>query len=357
VKTAMIAAVVAMLAPVAALADPAADRCTRGAELARANDLPRAAIYLEACDTPAADDVARKLRASQLSSLSIVTDPAGMTAETTALPGETFTSPTTVWARPGTYTIRATTATGVVLSTTVKLGSRMRASVVLTAPIAKTGTPHDGKADFTDEAMDPPQDGPPPPVPHKSLLPCKYTGCDTHGGEELADPLATEAEFLPPSPAAYRIGMRAGIGAAGHTGGSRIGPSLAIAATTRAPWSAPDATHPFELGLRVDWSRRGGDDAKLDAFGASLGIDRVIAAPDAAWISVGIAARLETRVTDAMGIDHFGLGGAATLELALRKLPIVVGARYEQGLTELATGVHEHVILVELGGDLRAFTR
>ena len=352
----MIAAVLAVQAYTAsAIADPAADRCARGAELARANDLPRAAIYLDGCDTPAADDVAKKLRASQLSALSIVTDPAGMTAETTALPGETFTAPTTVWARAGTYKIHATTSTGVVLETTVKLGPRTRASVVLTAPVAKTGSPKDGKADFTDEPMDPPENGSPPPVKHPSLLPCKYDGCDTHGGDELADPLATEPEHLPPQPAAYRAGIRAGIGASGHAGGSRIGPSLAFELRTAAPWEAVDATHPFELGLRADWSRRGGDDARLDVLAASLGIDRVIAAPDAAWISVGIAARFESRVTDAMGIDRFGLGAAAAVELALRKLPIVVGARYEQGLTELATGVREHAIVIELGGDLRTF--
>ena len=59
----------------------------------------------------------------------------------------------------------------------------------------------------------------------------------------------------------------------------------------------------------------------------------------------------------AFGTKNRGLNVEEIAELALRKLPIVIGARYEQGITELATGVREHAVIIELGGDLRAFTR
>lgn len=93
-------------------------------------------------------------------------------------------------------------------------------------------------------------------------------------------------------------------------------------------------------------------------LGASLGADKVIAAPASAWLAVGVALRGEWRIGEMVGgrpLHHAGLGAAATVELALRRLPVAVGARYEQGLTELVDGVREHAIVLELGGDLRVF--
>ena len=79
-----------------------------------------------------------------------------------------------------------------------------------------------------------------------------------------------------------------------------------------------------------------------NAWSGSLGLAKVIADPDAGWLSLGIAARYDS---------FTGLGAAATVELALRRLPIVVGARHEQEISK----AREHAVLIELGGDLRRF--
>ncbi len=347
------------------LADPTA-RCTLGAAYELRGDLPRAALYLDGCDamTPdveiapaiarAAAEVQRKLRASELSALSIVTNPPGLVVETDALPGERITTPATVWVKAGTYTVRAE-QDGKIFESSVKIGARSRGSIVLEAPVVKTVAPKDGVANFNDEPTDPPQSGPPPAVKHPSLLPCKYDGCETHAGEQLADPLELERECLPPHPEAWRIGVRAGVDAADHDGGSRIGPSFAAVTHVEAPWEDAEATHPFELELRVDWSQRGGNDAKFDAVGTSIGLDRVFAAPDAAWILAEFSIRGDTRFGDVMGLERFGLSGSESIELALRKIPVVVATRFEYGITALMPGVREHAFIVELGVDWRAF--
>jgi hypothetical protein len=78
-----------------------ADRCEDGKAFAAKGDLPRAALYLESCDGDYAKlkaDVAHKLDATKLSAMTIVTTPSGLEATTNALPGETFTTPATIWA-------------------------------------------------------------------------------------------------------------------------------------------------------------------------------------------------------------------------------------------------------------------
>jgi hypothetical protein len=351
---------IAIVLAAPALASADTERCTAGIAAAQKGELGRAVVELDGCDAAEAAaalaDVQKKLRASQLSALTISTEPSDMTIETDALPGEVMHGGTTVWAKAGTYHVKAATTDGRSVETTVKLGAHSRATVVLTAPPKATGAPKNGNVDFRDEPIDPPHSGPPPAIKHPSLIPCKYDGCDTHSGEVLVDPLARGDEFLPPHPAALRVGLRAGASAAGHAGGSRIGPALALAVRDEAPWEDIDAQRPFEFELRaLEWSRRGGDDARFDALGASLGLAKVLADPDSAWLSLGVALHGEVRFGAPMPVHPYGLGGAATLELALRKLPIVVGARYEQGITELMTGVREHAIVVELGVDWRTF--
>ena len=353
------------------LDDPVA-RCTLGAVYGRRGDLPRAALFLDGCDTVGLDpefaspieattaDVQRKLRMSELSALLVVTNPPGMIAETDALPGEHFTTPATVWAHAGTYKVRAARDAGGLAASayerSVKLGPRSRGSIIIEAGAAPPATPRNGSVDFNDEPTDPPQSGPPPAIKHPSLLPCKYEGCDTHAGESLADPFELVRGWVPTHPAAWRIGIRAGFGAADHDGGSRIGPSLALVVHRAVPGQLAAAPHPFELELRVLYfSERGGADAKLDVLGTSLGLDRGLAAPDAAWLSVGLAVRGEARFGDAMEVHRYGVGGAATVELALRTLPIVIDAVYEQGITDLMPGTREHAFILELGADWRVF--
>ena len=93
-------------------------------------------------------------------------------------------------------------------------------------------------------------------------------------------------------------------------------------------------------------------------FAANLEADKIIFATDAAWIAAGLALRGDVRTQAMIGtmpIHGTGISGGATIDLALRSLPIVFGVRYEQGITELAEGIHEHAVLIEAGVDLRQF--
>jgi hypothetical protein len=70
--------------------------------------------------------------------------------------------------------------------------------------------------------------------------------------------------------------------------------------------------------------------------------------PDAGWISLGLALRGDVRNAP-MGTAGAGLGVTGVLELALRRLPVTLGARYEQGFAG------EHAVVVEVGFDWQRF--
>jgi hypothetical protein len=101
--------------------------------------------------------------------------------------------------------------------------------------------------------------------------------------------------------------------------------------------------------LRFDGSPRERDAMRFTDLGLSLGVARVLAAPDAAWLSLAVAVRGDLRAGAPMGLASTAAGATAELELALRSLPATLAARYEQGFAG------EHAILVELGFDLRRF--
>jgi hypothetical protein len=334
VKLASIAVTAMLTAP--ALAEPASPdraRCAKGIELATGKDLARAARYLEGCAGDAAEQataaVGKQLRASELSALSIVSDSSSVVVsfETDAMPGEQLATPATIWAKAGTYKLRATSG---VIETT--LTARSRATVVLHAAAPHVRAPRDGAVSFLDEPTDPTIAAPPPAQHHPSLLPCKYDGCDTHGGEVLVDPLAYEAKRLPPYPPALRVGVRVGIVDSDH-----VAPTFAVAAR----WQL--------LTLRVDGSRRGYDHERYADLGATAGIAQVIASPRAAWVSLGVGLRGDLRVDAPLATSRAGAGANAELELALRSMPISLAARYEQGFAG------EHAVILELGGDWRVF--
>ena len=339
-RLAFIAVTVTMLtAP--SLAEPDPVRCARGERFAQAGDLPRAALYLDGCTGEAAErsaaEVARKLRASQLSALNVVAGAASVAFETDAMPGEPLATPATIWAKAGTYTIRAN---GRVVAQT--LPAHARATVVLSEP-AHVAAPTAGNVNFNDEPTDPPVSGPPPAVKHPSLLPCKYEGCDTHGGEVLADPFARGADHTPAHPPRARLGVRVGL-----AGSERIAPSFALAGRLALPWQDA-AAHPFELALRADGSPRERDAMRFTDLGLSLGVARVLAAPDAAWLSLAVALRGDLRAGAPTSLARTALGATAELELELRALPATLAARYEQGFAG------EHAVVIELGVDLRRF--
>ncbi|MEO8554091.1 MAG: hypothetical protein ABI678_29150 [Kofleriaceae bacterium] len=319
-------------------ADPA--RCARGLELAK-SDLPRAALYLEGCtgaaEERAAAEVATKLRASELSTLTVTAGTEPVPFATDALPGEPLATPASIWVKAGTYKIRVV---GTETEITATVAARSRSMLVLTAPAKPSVEPRQQVANFNDEPTDPPVVGPPPAQKHPSLLPCRYDGCETHDGEQLVDPLAAVEDRGPQHPATMRFGLRLGVASSGS-----LSPSVAAAARLSLPWDA------FAVALRLDGSERGASDATYKELGLSAGLARMIAAPDVGWLSLAAAVRGQARAGAPMEVARAGIGATAELELALRRVPVTLGARYEQGLSEL----HDHAIVVELGVDWRLF--
>ena len=321
-----------------AVAEPAAERCAKGVEFAARNDLPRASLYLDGCTDEAATDaaaqVAKKLRASDYSALSISTTPDGLTGQTDALPGETFTTPTTIYAKGGTYTV---TVQG--LSQKVTLPARSRGMVIIDARV-KTQAPKDGKADFTEDTPEQSaHSGPPPDVKRGSIMPKKYRGIpDDPSGPEIEDPLAYHAANL-----VWRFGLRAGGGlmSQGDTGAG-----VSLAALAMRPLEGPAF-----LAARLDWNHK-----TLDTIGVNAGVSVKLVETTAIVLLAGGALRGEVHLQDELAmqpVSRATLGGAADLDLALLSLPLSFGLRFEQGFTELVPGSRDRAVLVEAGYDWR----
>ena len=336
----MIAAVVAS-ARIAA-----ADRCADGVALAHQGDLPRAALYLDGCDGPEAADVQHKLGESRYSSITISTSPSGLPVETTAMPGEKLTSPVTVWAKAGTYDVKVFRDDRV-YTQTVKVDAHSRVPVVISASAPRATAPQPQVADFSDEnAAEPAESGPPPDQKHPSLMPCKFSNSCTQAGDAIDDPFGGgptgphDAAYAP-----WRAGLRAGGGVArvgyamtlGASGALRLAPRLAATA-------------------RAEWTRRGSGMTGLDAIAVAGGVATPLVVTDRAMVTAGVAARGELRLGDTFDmrpVHTLGLAGDATLDLVLRHVPIVVGARVTQGITPLVADARETAVLLELGLELR----
>ena len=184
--------------------------------------------------------------------------------------------------RAGTHTVRVARADGTWIERSITIAAHSRGTVVIDARAPATAPPKTSTANFNDDPTDPPEVGSPPAVKHPSLLPCKYDGCDTHSGDEIADPLADGQSYGSPVHAWRRIGIRGGGVVADH-GGDGVGPSLAVVGHVALPWwnGIPRSrAHPIDLDVRlIDWSERGGGGAKLDVLGSSVGVDRVMFSP------------------------------------------------------------------------------
>jgi len=325
-----------LLAAGSAYAD---DRCAAGIAFAEKGDLPRASLYLDGCTDEAATDaaatVAKKLRASDLSALSISSTPEGLDAETDALPGERFKTPATIWVKAGTYTV---TVTGLSQKTTVAAHSR--APVIIDASAwQRATTPKDGKVDFNDETPEQTaHTGPPPDLKHGTLLPKKYLGPSAPAGPELDDPFAIHDGHV-----AWRLGARIG---GGMLSQGTTGAGISVAALASRPLDGP-----VFLATRLDWSHR-----TLDTIGINAGIAVKLAETDSIVFSAGAAMRGEVHFQDTLAmqpVSRAGIGGAADLDLAILPLPLALGLRYEQGFTELVPGSRDRAILLEAGYDWR----
>ena len=338
----------------------AAARCTLGAVYAKKQDLPRAHLYLLGCDeaelpddvaasvAKAAREVAKKVRASELSSIVIAVEPEGTTlvAEISALPGDTFTAPATIWVAAGSYELTARDAERV-WKQPVRVGEFSRTSTVIDTTTARKQRvePRAGQVNFDEGGELEHESGPPPPVKRGSLMSKKYLGVvdPAAAGEPLEDPLAYRAARYPTRP--LWLGLRLG-GGMFDDGASAARAGAAVAATVRYRLT-PRA---FAAG-RVDWSRRTG--ASIDTLGASAGAGATILDARSATVAVLAQLRADLRLTDAMDVRTLGASGALGLEVALPATPITAGLRFEPGLTAVAGDTRDRAVLLEIGVDWR----
>jgi len=357
--------------------EPAA-RCALGAVYAKRGDLSRAALYLDKCDdAPLPDDIApvvsrtiaeveRKLRVSDLAVLEIVTHPELMVAEIDALPGDRFTTPATLWIKPGNHEVRAANDAAMLdakqgVATRVATEAHKRSSIVIEAGARAPRAAKPGKADFDEGELGETHDGPPPAAEHKPLMPIKYrNGIATPEPKPdnwIDDPLdPTEKIAISTEPPAHRLSLRAGAGAFHHAGDGRVGIDLGLEHHVIAPWESRDAAHPFELVARVDWSQRGDVDDAVNVLGATAGLDKVVARPGDHRLALALGLRGDLRLADSLAmqpVHRLGVDAIAGAELALATAPIVVGARYELGLTPLVPGAREQAVIFEVGFELR----
>ncbi|HET9622534.1 MAG TPA: hypothetical protein VFP84_14280, partial [Kofleriaceae bacterium] len=339
-----------------------ASRCTLGAIYARRNDLPRAALFLTDCehaDLPpaiaaaigqAARDVKHRLDASQLARLDVVSRPEGLAAEVDALPGETVTTPASVWVAPGPHTVRVTRGAQAWTQHVVAAPHANGVVVIETGLDARPAAPRDQTIDLGDDAsggLGEEHTAPPPDIKHPSLMRDKYRGIpEAAAGDAIDDPLA--APVARPGGHGWQLGLRVGAGMFDDGAASaRAGLALGVAGRVR----------PGDFGFvawRADWSRRGGavmSDAAIDVLGASLGAGVTVVD----HLAVIGQLRGELRLADARGdraVHRAGLGVATGLELAVPATPITLGVRFEQGVTALVSGARDRAVLGELGVDL-----
>lgn len=325
-----------LCAATSASADPEA-RCAKGKQLAEQDDLPRAALYLDSCTD---DDgvrvrnrVVHALEATRLSPLTITSMPAGLPGTTDALPGETFTTPATIWAKAGTYTI---TVGGQTVEKTLEPHSRTTVIIDVPAPPKPA---KNGAVSFEEEPEQ--HQGAPPAVKHGTLMPKKYLGKQAPSGEQLEDPFARRGDAV----LAWRLGARIGGGLYDRTSES-AGLGFSLAALASRPLDGP-----VMLATRLDWSHK-----DLDTIGANAGVSVVALARRAFVLSAGVAMRGEVHLQDTLAmaeVNRASIGAAADLDVAVMALPLAVGLRVEQGFSELMPGVRDRAVVLELGYDWR----
>jgi len=344
--------------------DDVAARCTLGAIYAKKNDLSRASLYLTGCsDTElpeeisatvarASRDVTKRLQESELSRIviSIKPESATLTAQITAIPGERFAVPATIWVKGGTYELEATDGR-LTYKQTVTVATFSRTSALIDAEAKHTlKEPKTGKADFREEnAIESHQQGSPKAVKRDSLMSKKYRGIAEAPapGTQLEDPLdPLTLRRAPRPPRDLWLGLRIG-GGMFDDGASDARIGGAVGATARYA-IAPR----YFLSGRFDWSRRGG--GSVDVLGASAGAGATVIDG-----SIGVAliaqlrADLRFGADEMMDVNTVGASAAANLELTLPSTPITAGIRFEQGLTEILPGARDRALLLEVGVDWR----
>jgi hypothetical protein len=340
-----------------ASADDTADSCRQALRYATTtHDLPRTALWLDRCQaddphdanvTPAIiSRVHKQLEASQLSKLDIVTTPAGFDVSIDSLPDAHARTPATIWVSAGKHELHFVDATGKVYSHVVDVKARAHVPVVLTLGEPPAKPAKDGRVDF-DEQPDV-HVAPPPPQKHGSLLPCKYLGTCPTAGAQLNDPLAL-GDRSPPDATTerWRLGVRVGGGLSSGLarGGYTVGAIATFAMASRLGAVA-----------RVDFEQRLGQMDSLSSLALAGGVALRVATARTFAIAVGADARGQLRLADSFAgqhVDRLGLAGDLVVDVVLRRVPLVIGARVEQGITPLVADQRATTGLVELAIELR----
>ena len=343
----------------AQLPGDASVRCTLGAVHGKRGDLPRAMLFLAGCEDAAlpeeiarevlraAREVKQRLRASELSELEIVSEPAGLTVELDALRGEPLVAPLTVWVTAGTHTVRAT-VDGREVQATITIRPYSRALLPLDARVPTAAPPRPGQLDFAEDNAGDAQAGPPPDIKRPSLMSARHRGiAGPRLGPELEDPLAHRGARGPRP----WFGLRLGGGVFDDaTTAASVRPSVAVAARFTL-------TPRLFVAARLDWSRRGGAaTTAIDATGLAVGAGTTLATRRRIALAVLGQLRGDLRFAEArdmVPVRRAGAAVAAALEVAFPSTPFTAAVRLEQGLTELVAGARDRAVLVELGVDWR----
>jgi len=122
--------------------------------------------------------------------------------------------------------------------------------------------------------------------------------------------------------------------------------AISVAALAQRPLAGP-----LSLAARAGWTHR-----RIDAATVELGVGVQLAATPSLVLTAGGALRGEVRVQDHLAMEdvaRVGVGGAASLDLAILSIPLAIGLRIEPAFTELAPGTRAHAALLELGYDWR----
>ncbi len=339
-----LAIVIVMVSATAASADP--ERCAKGADYARKNDLPHAALYLAGCDEAEVQKLDKRLKASELAQLDLISHPEGLVATTDALPGESITLPATIWIPAGHYTIKVA-IDNLTLQNEVDVKPRSRGTSMFNAPpkAAQRTEPH--KIDFGEDPGGDPADrqvGSPVDIKHPPLTPDKYRGVTSASGPQLDDPLdADHTRRKRTTDRGWSLGARLGGGMfddrleSAHAG-------FAIAAVGRVVLARDGVAPTWFIDGRLDWSRR-----SVDTLGVTPLIGLTVSSQAAAAFSFTLGPRLETRLASShagMAVSRIGGQLVAGFDVALADAPVVAGIRVERG-------VHDTAVIAEIGFDWR----
>ncbi len=318
-------------------------RCNLGRAYVGVDDA-RAAVYLAGCATPEAEALVTAVERRLLKTGYVrveISAPPGVWVTLDGTPTDEVLAPSTVWQLPGPHRYLADAGGGLMQNDLV-LEAGSPGSVVFAAPTGAAPTTE--AIDFGEEKG--PTDngiaGPPPKIPHASLLPERYNKKGPTG-ELLVDTAAD----LGPGPARVDLGVRAGAALQVASGlAARPGVTVGVSAAPRlrSRWRVeasldmtfvPDDTDALRLGARGGRAllvRPAFELAALLGGRADLLLGDTVDDRMAPRASVGLA-----------GGVRVGLGRTRRLALELM---------LDQGVTELAAGARGRGIALALSGNL-----